>query len=278
MSLIDISPSSFTTRPIVADFSALEKIDDEVDLVGIIVTTGISYEKSRGSANMKKTKLSLLVFCFLAFIPTFAWAEWFLDVYGGEASTKDASVTAEITSYGIVMATTTRSRTEKVDFDASFTMGGRLGYWFEKLPWLGVSFDVSYFKAEGEKAEFDVVPLSLLLMLRCPLFKNENFPKGKLQPYAGVGPGYFFTNSRVNFRPALQDSVSGSSGEVGFDLRAGLAWQFHKHWAIFGEYRYTDVKIDFTQEDFLPLFSGTDESMKTHLNTNHFFAGISYRF
>jgi opacity protein-like surface antigen len=227
---------------------------------------------------MKKTKLSLLILCFLAFMPTFAWAEWFLDVYGGESSTKDASVTAEITSYGIAMATTTRSRTEKVDFDVSFMMGGRLGYWFEKLPWLGVSFDLSYFKAEGEKAEFDVVPLSLLLMLRCPLFKNENFPKGKLQPYAGVGPGYFFTNSRVNFRPALQDSVSGSSGEVGFDLRAGLAWQFHKHWAIFGEYRYTDVKIDFTQEDFLPLFSGTDESMKTHLNTNHFFAGISYRF
>ncbi len=227
---------------------------------------------------MNKRQFSLLAISFLAFIPTFAWAEWFLDVYGGESKTQDARVTAEITSYGILMATITESRSEKVDFDASFTMGGRLGYWFEKLPWLGVSLDLSYFKAEGEKAEFDVVPLSLLLMLRCPLFKNENFPKGKLQPYAGVGPGYFFTHSRVNFHPALQDSVSGSSGEIGFDLRAGLAWQFHKHWAIFGEYRYTDVKINVTQEDFLPLFSGTDESMKTHLNTNHFFAGISYRF
>jgi opacity protein-like surface antigen len=76
----------------------------------------------------------------------------------------------------------------------------------------------------------------------------------------------------------LQDSVSGSSGEIGFDVRAGLAWQFHKHWAIFGEYRYTDVKIDFTQGDFLAIFSGTDESTKTHLKSNHFLAGISYRF
>jgi opacity protein-like surface antigen len=157
-------------------------------------------------------------------------------------------------------------------------MGGRLGYWFEKLPWLGVSLDLSYFKADGEKAEFDAVPLSLLLMLRWPLFKSEKFPKGKLQPYTGVGPGYFFTDSRVNFRPALQDSASGSSGEIGLDVRAGLAWQFHKHWAIFGEYRYTDVKIDFTQEDFLPLFSGTDVSVKTHLKTNHYLVGISYRF
>jgi len=237
----------------------------------------ISSKRSGRGIKMKKTKLFLWATCFMLVFPTLAGAEWFLDVYGGESTTQDARVTAEVTRYSI-FGSLSQSDAEEIDFDSSFTIGGRLGYWFEKLPWLGVSFDVSYFKAEGEKAEFDVVPLSLLLMLRCPLFKNENFPKGKLQPYAGAGPGYFFTNSRANFRPALQDSVSGSSGEVGFDLRAGLAWQFHKHWAIFGEYRYTDVKIDFTQEDFLPLFSGTDESMKTHLNTNHFFAGISYRF
>jgi opacity protein-like surface antigen len=228
--------------------------------------------------NMKKTKLFLSAVCFLLVSPTLACAEWFLDVYGGQSSTQDASVTAEVTSYGLFSPTRTKSHTEKVDFDSSFTMGSRLGYWFEKLPWLGLSLDLSYFKAEGGKAQFDVVPISLLLMLRWPLFKNENFPKGKLQPYAAVGPGYFFTDSRVNFRPALQDSVSGSSDEIGFDVRAGLSWQFHKHWAIFGEYRYTDVKIDFTQEDFLPLFSGTDVSMKTHLKTNHFLLGISYRF
>jgi opacity protein-like surface antigen len=249
-----------------------------VDLVGITFITDISSERSGGGTKMRKTKLSLSVLFLLFLIPTFARAEWFLDAYGGESTTRDARVTAEITSYGVLMATTTKTHTEKVDFDASFTMGGRVGYWFEKLPWLGVSLDLSHFKAEGRKAEFDVVPLSLLLMLRWPLFKSENFPKGKLQPYAGVGPGYFFTDSRVNFRPALQDSVSGSSDEIGFDVRAGLSWQFHKHWAIFGEYRYTDVKIDFTQEDFLPIFSGTDESMKTHLKTNHYLLGISYRF
>jgi Outer membrane protein beta-barrel domain len=277
MSLIDIRQSS-VTRPIMNESSVLKKTDGGVDLVGITFVMDFSYERSGGGARMKKTKLSLLVLCLLFLIPTLARAEWFLDVYGGEASTQDARITAEITSYGILMATTTKSHTEKAGFDASLTMGGRLGYWFEKLPWLGFSLDLSYFKAEGEKAEFDVVPLSLLFMLRYPLFKSENFPKGKLQPYAGVGLAYFFTDSRVNFRPALQDSVSGSSDEIGFDVRAGLSWQFHKHWAIFGEYRYTDVKLDFTQEDFLPIFSGTDESMKTRLKTNHFLMGISYRF
>lgn len=227
---------------------------------------------------MKRTKLYLSAVCFLLILPTLARAEWFLDVYGGESSTQDANITAEVTSYGLFMPTTTKSHTQKVDFDTSFTMGGRLGYWFEKLPWLGVSLDLSYFKAEGEKAEFDVVPLSLLLMLRWPLFKSENFPKGRLQPYAGVGPGFFFTDSRVNFRPTLQDSVSASSGEIGLDMRAGLAWQFHKRWAVFGEYRYTDIKVDFKQEDSFAIFSGSEESIKTYLKTNHYLVGISYRF
>ena len=167
----------------------------------------ISAKRSRGGTKMKRKKLFLSAVCFLLVFPTLASAEWFLDVYGGQSSTQDANVAAEVTSYGLFRSTSTESHTEKVDFDASFTMGGRLGYWFEKLPWLGVSLDLSYFKAEGEKAEFDVVPLSLLLMLRWPLFKTENFPKGKLQPYAGVGPGFFLTDSRVNFRPALQDST-----------------------------------------------------------------------
>jgi opacity protein-like surface antigen len=237
----------------------------------------ISPKKCVGGTKMKKTKLFLLMLCLASLFPTLAQAEWFLDVYGGESTTRDANVNAEVTHYSI-FGSSSQNHTEKVDLDSSFTMGGRLGYWSEKLPWLGVSLDLSYFKAGGEKAEFDVVPLSLLLMLRWPLFKSENFPKGKLQPYAGVGPGYCFTDSRVNFRPTLQDRASGSSGEIGFDVRAGLAWQFHKHWAIFGEYRYTDVKIDFRQEDPFAIISGSEESIKTHLKTNHYLVGISYRF
>jgi opacity protein-like surface antigen len=157
-------------------------------------------------------------------------------------------------------------------------MGGRLGYWFEKLPWLGVSLDLSYFKAEGEKAEFDVIPLSLLLMLRLPLFKSEEFPNGRIQPYGAIGPGLFSYYAKADFQPTLPEKISAYDVDIGLDLRAGLSWQFHRNWAIFGEYRYTAVKIDFTQGDFLPIFSGSDESAETHLKTNHFLLGISYRF
>jgi opacity protein-like surface antigen len=235
--------------------------------------------RTKRGAKMKKKRILLLVFCFLLIFPALARAEWCFDIYGGQSTTRDANVDAEVSSFDI-FGSSSQSHTEKVGFDPSFTMGTRLGYWFDKLPWLGVSLDLSYFKAEGEKAESDVIPLSLLLMLRLPLFKSEKFPNGRIQPYGAIGPGLFFSHSRADFRPNLPEKISGDDAGIGLDLRAGLSWQFHRHWAIFGEYRYTDVKIDFTQEDSLAIFSlsGTDESMKTHLKTNHFLAGISYRF
>jgi len=226
---------------------------------------------------MKKTKLSLLVFCFPTIIVTLANAEGFLDFYGGEASTQGTDVDVSISSSGLGFVSTKR-HTEKVHFDSSFTLGARVGYWFEKLPYVGIAGDLSYFKAEDKTAEIHVVPLSLLLMVRWPLFKTQDFPKGRLQPYAGIGPGFFFSDSKVDFQPALPKTVSGSSFDVGLDLRAGLSWQFHKHWGIFGEYRYTDFSIDLENTDILYGLAGTKETMKTQLTTNHFLVGISYRF
>jgi hypothetical protein len=85
---------------------------------------------------MKKTKLFLSAVCFLLILPILARAEWFLDFYGGEAKSKDKEVEASISSSGFV---TTESHTQRTDFDPSFTFGGRVGYWFEKLPYVGLS-------------------------------------------------------------------------------------------------------------------------------------------
>jgi len=209
--------------------------------------------------------------------PTLAWAEWFLDFYGGRAMSKDSQAEASISSSGLGFVTT-RTHSQQVNFDPSFTFGGRAGYWFEKLPYVGLSLDLSYFKAEDKDVDIKVVPLSLLLMLRWPLFKSEKFPKGRIQPYAAIGPGLYYSYARVDFRPNLPEKISGSDSDLSVDMRAGLSWQIQRHWAIFGEYRYTDIKVDFTNTDILFGFAGSQESMNTHLKTNHFLVGISYRF
>ncbi len=229
---------------------------------------------------MKQKEFLLVIFsmlCFLAIGRAQALAEGFIDIYGGWASTRDADVDVSISSSSLGFVST-ESRTEKVDFDSSYTLGARAGYWFEKFPYVGIAADLSYFKAEDKTTEIHVVPISLMLMLRYPLFKSEKFPHGRIQPYVGIGPGFFISVSNVDFRPTLPDTFSGASFDVGLDLRAGLAWQFHKHFAFFGEYRYTDFSINFEQTDILFGLAGTKETMKAHLTTNHFLVGVSYRF
>jgi len=229
---------------------------------------------------MKHTKLFIItiwILILLSIFPMPASAEWFADLYFGEASTQSADIDVEVSSSGLGFVST-QSDTEKVNFDNSFMVGGRFGYYFESLPWLGFALDLSYFQADGKNVDNDIVPISLLLMLRWPLFKSEKFPKGRLQPYAGIGPGFFLADSKVDFRPAVPERVSGSSTDVGIDIRLGLAWQFHKRMALFGEYRYTNFSIDMEQRDILYGFAGTKESMHTNLRTNHFLIGLSYRF
>jgi len=226
---------------------------------------------------MKKTKLFLLVVCSLLLFPTFARAEWFLDFYAGRAMPKDTDVDASIASSGLGFVTIT-SHSQRVDFDPSFTFGSRFGYWLDAFPYVGFSLDLSYFEAEDENVDINAIPLSLMLMLRWPLFKNEKLPYGRIQPYGAIGPSLFFYHARADFRPSLPGRISSYDVDIGIDMRAGLSWQLHKHWAIFGEYRYTDIKVDFTNTDFLFGFAGSQESINTHSNTNHLLAGVSYRF
>jgi opacity protein-like surface antigen len=257
--------------------SCSHETDDEVGLVGNARMTDVSFKRSVGGSKMKKTKIFLSAVCFLLILPVLARAEGFLDFYGGRAMSKDEKVEASISSSGLGFITT-ESHTQRTDFDPSFTFGGRGGYWFEKLPYVGFSFDVSYIRADDKDVEIRVVPISFLVMLRLPLFKSEKFPHGRIQPYAAIGPSLYYAHARADFRPELPEKISGDDSDVTADMRAGLSWQIHKHWAIFGEYRYTDIKIDFTNTDFLFGFAGSKESMKTKLKTNHALVGISYRF
>src|SRR2546430_2544285 len=75
-------------------------------------------------------------------------------------------------------------------------------------------------------------------MLRLPLLKSPRFPKGQLQPYITVGPAIFVAHAEDsrNFEPSNQDDTDAS---VGVKVGAGVAWQFTKNIAMFGEYRYT---------------------------------------
>ena len=182
-----------------------------------------------------------------------ARAEGFIDLRAGAAFTENSDV--EIFGF--------RLKTEHED---SATAGLRAGYWFDSLPWLGLAADVSYFAPDDSGGpSIDVIPISPLLMLRAPLAVSEEFPNGRLQPFAGIGPGVFV--SLVDFGVSGQED---ESVDVGVDVHAGLRFLIARNASIFLQYRYTwfePTKIEIFGRDYDP-----------ELSTHHVAGGIGLHF
>jgi opacity protein-like surface antigen len=126
-----------------------------------------------------------------------------------------------------------------------------------------------------------VVPISALLMLRSPFLKSDEFPKGQLQPYVGIGPSFFVANGSLDSPSPGIDAVHQGRTDFGFDVRAGLAWQINKNFAIFSEYRFTDVNLRFLHRECFAVSCGpldTDIVSETRVSlvTHHVLVGVRF--
>lgn len=249
-------------------------------------TNSVDERRRRQVTRGKSLGLVSFLLAWSAICALPASAEWFAGAYIGVALPQNQAL--DITVPGDVFAL------DDVDFDSSFTFGGRGGYWFE-TPFfghlnVGVGLDVSYFTPDidvqivsgtdnGVPGTFlllpidvSVTPISFDLMLRYQLLTSTEFPKGQLQPYLTVGPTLFIASAEdtANFFPLNQDDTDTS---IGFKIGTGLAWFFTKNVAAFGEYRFTHFSPEF---EF--TFAGAPVTVDTDANTHNFVAGMSYHF
>lgn len=185
--------------------------------------------------------------------PLAARGEGFVDLRGGYTWTEDGDEQITFISFfGPFFAVSS-----SVEFEGSGSAGLRAGYWFESLPALGLALHASWF---APSSTLDVIPASPLLLIRVPLAGSDEFPHGRVQPFAGVGPGVFIT----------LDDTGGASNEevdVGLDAQAGLRVLVTPNVALFAEYRYTSFEA---QLDFFGL--------ETDLESHHGTGGIGFHF
>jgi opacity protein-like surface antigen len=209
-----------------------------------------------------------------------ARAEGFVDIRVGGAVTQDTDGTAKIGPAGgppqLVSSTT-------VKFEAGVSVGVRGGYWLNSVPWLGLAFDLSYFDPDEDASEpvkFGVFPISGLLMLRYPLLKDSDYPRGRLQPYAGVGPGAFVTTARLDGNPAGTEVSIDTTVAAGLDVRGGVnflftGWESPGSLAIILEYRFTH----FEPSDFKGNLGDLRIDLESdQWNTHHIVAGLGWCF
>jgi opacity protein-like surface antigen len=124
--------------------------------------------------------------------------------------------------------------------------------------------------------KLDVFPIAGLLMLRYPLLKSAAYPRGRLQPYAGVGPGAFVTTAKLDLTSlGAPDDFSDTTVNLGLDARAGVNLYFVKSWAVFWEYRFTH----FEPSDFKDTIGvETIEFGSDQWNTHHVVGGVGWHF
>jgi len=197
-----------------------------------------------------------------------ARAEVFSDIYMGAAITGDA----EYSEDGETLPDAWPCLTEC--HSAVSPVGGlRIGYWFERLPWLGVAGDFSAFVAGwGIESPVDVTvfPLSALVAVRGSLVKRKNYPHGRVQPYAALGIS-LVTSSAEDSEGIYSAAkiYSDTSFDVGADARLGVKLMASDWIGVFLEYRYTYFK---------PSWEIDGNTIDTEMSTNHFMLGLALHY
>ncbi|MEM7411323.1 MAG: outer membrane beta-barrel protein [Myxococcota bacterium] len=213
-------------------------------------------------------------------LPQLASAEFFVEGYAGPSFAENDTLRCTGCN-NLGLPVLTRSRT---DYEyASSTFGLRGGYWFPGwAKFLGVGLDFSFYSASDDniaKLDLLAVPVTPLLMLRLPLLTSDEFPNGQLQPYGAIGPGFTVTIANADFsRFEIFEDFVDAKLDVGFDARGGMAFQFHPNFAVFTEYRYTRVDLDFDDEVDFDFGPDIDVRLATRLAVHHAVAGVSFRF
>ncbi len=256
---------------------------------------------------MKKSLITFFgVLACLGALSVPASAEWFADLFVGPAFTQNDDL--------VISQTGLKAKLKDVAFDNSVSFGGRVGYWFESTPYLGLGLDVSHFRPDIGKQtvtgclsgafavlygisgcapgagllriDLAVTGISFDALLRWPLLTSKEFPKGRLQPYLTDGPTIFVARAKdsssssspaPNFIPPGQSETDTS---VGVKAGAGIAWQFHQNVALFGEYRFTHFapKFDFKNLSVADFVSTVSSPTKTDINTHRAVFGVSLRY
>ena len=245
----------------------------------------------------------MLVLGALCWVPG-VWAEPYIAAYAGFSLLSDTNLNTDVSRPGAptlnpdltVISTiqTTRGVRLSTDVDNSAIVGGKIGYWFDFFPLVGAELDIYAFSPDitvrapqissgvtlNSPFNFDVsvTAVSINLMGRYPLLKSPEFPRGRIQPYIGIGPGLFLTSiddvSPVTpTNPASNLLGSKTLAFGGLQVIGGLKFFILKKLSLFAEYKFSHFTADMSGASEKFSLSGTQ-----NIDASHFYGGVAYHF
>ncbi|MFQ5657041.1 MAG: outer membrane protein [Candidatus Methylomirabilales bacterium] len=241
-----------------------------------------------------RTIFGVLLSGLVGFSP--AWAEWYVAGYAGYAFPN----TTDRTDRDIIGGVFTSEITFKdITLEDSAVFGGKIGYFFETgLRYFALEVDGYRFNpdARAQIVTFDdstflgasVFGIAQLFdtditltgigvngVARAGLAKSPDFPKGRFQPYAGVGPTVFIAN--LDATTASATTISDTDFRVGAQAVAGLKFFLFKHVALFTEYKFIKT-FDFNFELVTDPAAFTKTDLAIGITSHLIYGGLAFHF
>jgi opacity protein-like surface antigen len=216
------------------------------------------------------------------------WAEPYIAAYAGFSLLSDTDLKAD--SVSILRPTSFQGRGIRfsTDVDNSTIFGGKIGYWFDFFPLVGAELDIYAFSPDissppqtsgtiqfttSNNFDLSVTAVSFDLMGRYPLLKSPDFPRGRIQPYIGIGPGLFIT-SIEDLEPDSNNNIGSKTLTFGgLQVIGGLKFFLLKNLSLFAEYKFSHFTADLSGASANFSLGATQ-----NIDASHFYGGVAYHF
>jgi hypothetical protein len=214
-------------------------------------------------ATMRGWRVGLILLLAVMGVPGVARAEPYVAAYLGGTFPLDA----EISQTGPPALSASDVRV-----DESVVFGGKIGFWSDPIPWLGVELDISGYTADipaqtasglsVTATDFGLTAFGFHVLGRIPLGPPVGDPFRRAYFYFGGGPAVMAVE-------VTRDSVSDDVAEVGVHAVAGFKFFLSPNIAFFAEYKFAFVEVTFE------TIAGTEDD---ELKINQVYGGIAYHF
>jgi opacity protein-like surface antigen len=225
--------------------------------------------------------------------------------YVGTARTEDTDLRTEIELNDVPFV---NGRARDLTFDSSLLYGGKAGYFFERNLLggnIGAELDVYHFepnfgaqtvdfsgtfagvngdtRPRFQSANLDVTAVTLNLLYRFRLLSEPKYPRGRLQPYVGVGAGAFI--AEIETRTSTFDvnrQIDDTDVRPGIQALGGARFFLTRNIALFAEYKFVKTEtfsFSFKESGTISGFPVTETARdRADLTSHLFYGGIGFHW
>lgn len=218
-------------------------------------------------------------------VPAAAHAEWYV---AGQIGVTLPSLGGGLSHIDVGTPFLPGTTHSDLDLQNSVLYGGKIGYYFRSARWFGLETEVfstnPHIKQQTHTFNNPSAPLAPSATLQgahfgvtmwAPINVILRYPKSRLQPYIGFGPGIFFARIKGEGLGAESPTSTSSNGRIGLNAKAGVEYYFTRRFSAFGEWKYNYVRLSFPENSDLFPFP---YAFKATYSAHNLAFGLAYHF